>query len=216
MARQIKIKKAFDEFAEEYDKFMQETGHTATRNKILQELQTEINGKVLDVATGTGEVALWIAKNTKAREVEGVDFSGNMIQKAREKVKKERLNINFSLQNIENLTFPDKVFDVVLCCLGVCWFTHRKKALEEMKRVCNDQGKIILLEEEGTALAVQRLVKEEAPLSEKIKVFEELEEYIPIDEIKKLMCQINCKLIKETDLVPIDRNHSLRGLVFAP
>jgi len=210
MNRNLEVKKAFTDFVEEYDRFMNDTRHAFARKKVLEKLYSEIKGKVLDVATGTGDVAIDIAKYTKATEIEGVDFSEEIIKKARKKARKENVKIKFSVQNVERLNYPDEIFDIVICCLGVSWFTDKRKSLKEIKRVCKKEGKIILLEEEATKLSVQKLASQ----SEKIRRFEELEEYISIEGIKNLMSSINCKLLKETSLVKIDENHGLVGLIF--
>jgi len=210
MNRNLEVKKAFTDFVEEYDRFMNDTRHAFARKKVLEKLYSEIKGKVLDVATGTGDVAIDIAKYTKATEIEGVDFSEEIIKKARKKARKENVKIKFSVQNVERLNYPDEIFDIVICWLGVSWFTDKRKSLKEIKRVCKKEGKIILLEEEATKLSVQKLASQ----SEKIRRFEELEEYISIEGIKNLMSSINCKLLKETSLVKIDENHGLVGLIF--
>lgn len=214
MERNIKVKKAFSGFSGEYDKFMQDTGHTHAKIRILEKIKNEIKGNVLDVATGTGDIAIWMARNIVTYKIDGVDFSEKMIQKAKEKSRKERLNINFSVQDAESLEYSDKVFDTIICCLGVCWFINKENVLSEMKRVCKDDGRIIILEEKGTTLSIEKIIKEENPNSMKLKVFEELEDYIPIEEILKMMNKLNCKLIKETQLEPIDENHGLMGLIF--
>lgn len=214
MQRNIRVKKAFSGFSGEYDKFMQDTGHTDAKTKVLEMIKNEIKGSVLDVATGTGDIAIWIAKNTITQKIDGVDFSEKMIEKAKEKSRKERLNINFSVQDAESLEYSDKSFDTIICCLGVCWFTNKENVLSEMKRICKDGGKIILLEEKGTTLSIEKIIKEENIEATKLKIFEELEDSITIEEIKKMMYKLNCKLIKETQLEPIDENHDLMGFIF--
>ncbi len=212
MTRLLNVREVFEEFSERYDKFMLETKHIAASNTVLKELKEEIRGEVLDVATGSGSVAIWLSKNTAATKIEGVDFSERMIQEALDKAKGST-NLTFSVQDVENLRFPSHIFDVVICCLGCCWFTHLVKALSEMSRVCKNHGKIVLLEEQGTILTVQKLLKE-VNADETIKTLEELHENITIREIKELMGQLSCNLTKETKVIPIDENHGLVGLVF--
>jgi len=214
MERNIEVKKAFSEFSREYDKFMQDTGHTYAKIKILENIKNEIRGSVLDVATGTGDIAIWMAKNAITQKIDGVDFSEKMVEKAKEKSRKERLNINFYVQDAKSLQYPDKNFDTVICCLGVCWFSNREKVLSEMKRVCKDDGKIILLEENGATLSIEKIIKEGNPKSAKLKIFEELEDYIPIEEIERVMSKLNFKLLKKTQMEPVDENHGLMGLIF--
>lgn len=214
MKRNIEVKKAFSGFSGEYDRFMQDTGHARAKIMVLEKIKNEIKGNVLDVATGTGDIAVWIARNTATQKIDGVDFSEKMIQKAKEKTEKENVKVNFSVQDAESLEYSDKSFDTVICCLGVCWFTNKEKALSEMKRVCKGDGKVILLEEKGTSLSIEKIVKEKNTKSAKLKIFEELEDSIPIEGIEKMMSKLNCKLIKKTESESIDENHGLMGLVF--
>jgi len=217
--RKAQIKQAFDNFTKEYDKFMLDTGHTNARNQILEKLQGEISGKVLDVATGTGDVVVWIAKNTNAAEIDGTDLSENLILKAVEKVEKEQLRISFSVKDTENLQYPNKTFDTITCCLGVCWFVDRKKALSEMTRVCKDEGKIIFLEERAFVekdgiMAVQKVTEETRGEDEKVKVFAELVDDVTTDYIKEVMSGLEFSLVKETEIVAVDENHGMLGMVF--
>ena len=117
MDRAIEVRKAFTDFTEEYDKFMLDTKHTQAKIKILEIIKDEIYGHILDVATGTGDVAIWILKNTSATQIDGVDFSEKMIKKAKEKAIKEKLNINFLVQDVENLNIQLRV----LIQLSVVW-----------------------------------------------------------------------------------------------
>lgn len=214
LSRKDRVKSAFNDFVNEYGEFMDDTKHNRAKIKILHKLKSEINGKVLDVATGTGDVALWIAQNTQAESVTGVDFSQNMINKAKLRAKDKNLEINLSVGDIGNLSYNDNEFDTVICCLGFCWFTEREKALNEITRVCKNNGKIIFLEEEGNLLSVQK-ISEEGNNNSNVSAFEEIEEHLPPETIEEMMIKQDFKLARKTQTIPIDENHSLLGMVFS-
>lgn len=104
-------------------------------SKIVEITGVKENQKVLDVATGSGFLALEFAKRTK--NVSGCDITRNMLLHAREKQKNSGLdNIDFLLCDVESLPFPDGAFDIVSCRFAFHHFPDPKKALLEMTRVC--------------------------------------------------------------------------------
>jgi len=200
MNRSEQVKHAFNDFTNDYDNFMEKTKHNNAKLKTLEKLKSRITGKVLDVATGTGDVALWISKNTFSSVV-GIDFSEKMIEHAKTKGD----NIDFLVQDIENLKFNNNEFDTVICCLAICWFGNREKCISEMKRVCKSEGNIIFLEEDGNIKSVDN--KTDGIM----KTFENLENFVSVDKIKKI---VDLELIEQTPIEPVDENHGLVGLVF--
>jgi demethylmenaquinone methyltransferase/2-methoxy-6-polyprenyl-1,4-benzoquinol methylase len=217
MTAEKEIKEAFDFIVNDYDDYMKKTNHLNAQKKIIELLAKEINGKVLDVATGTGSIALSVAKipNTK---VTGTDISEKMIEKAKEKEKKADVIVNFLVDNIEESAFSDKRFDTIICCLGAPWFTNGEKALKEMKRICKQDGKIILIEEEGeTTRSKKEEQKGEQIFNERLRQFfsriEKLEILTSIEEIAEKMNKIDYKLTKKVK-AGIDKKHGFVGMVF--
>jgi ubiquinone/menaquinone biosynthesis C-methylase UbiE len=103
-------------------------------SKIVEITGVKENQRVLDVATGSGFLALEFAKKTK--NVTGCDITRNMLLHAREKQKNSGLdNIDFLLCDVESLPFPDGAFDIVSCRFAFHHFPDPKKALLEMRRV---------------------------------------------------------------------------------
>ena len=99
-----------------------------------------LQGKVLDVACGTGDMVLLLAERGAA--VTGVDISEEMLAIASLKVKGERLMV----ADAEHLPFEDNSFDAVTCAFGVRNFVHLEKGLNEMLRVLKPGGMMVILE----------------------------------------------------------------------
>jgi|Deesub1362A_J573_1020465.scaffolds.fasta_scaffold00017_127 ubiquinone/menaquinone biosynthesis C-methylase UbiE len=94
--------------------------------------------KVLDVASGTGESACYIAENFGC-EVVGVDASEYMVEKAKRKAENRGLNIGFRKADAHNLPFEDGTFDVVISECTTC-LLDKEKAISEMVRVVKSGG----------------------------------------------------------------------------
>ncbi|WP_306059289.1 class I SAM-dependent methyltransferase [Natronococcus wangiae] len=101
------------------------------------------NGRVLDVACGTGPNFRYLPD---AVDLTGIDISPEMLAKARRRL--ERLDVDATLyeMNAQALEFPDDSFDTVLSSLSTCTFPDPVAALREMQRVCRPDGQILLLE----------------------------------------------------------------------
>ena len=111
-------------------------------SKIVKKSGVARHQRVLDIATGTGFLALEFAKTAGA--VIGSDLTRNMLAYAIEKQKSSGLsNIGFLLSDVESLPFPDNSFDVVSCRFAFHHFPDPIRALLEIKRVCRDSFVLI-------------------------------------------------------------------------
>ncbi len=118
------------------------------RRKAVRELEG-LDGRILDMATGTGDVAIEIIRqNGHRRQVFGVDFSRPMIQRARRKVLKRSLSqtIRLSLGDALSLPFRDNTFEASMIAFGLRNIVNKQQALSEMARVIKEGGKVIVLE----------------------------------------------------------------------
>lgn len=95
---------------------------------------------VLDVACGTGDMAISLAK--QGCSVTGIDLSEEMLAIARRKT----AEANFQLANAEALPFDDASFDAVTSAFGIRNFVHLDKGLAEMARVLKSGGRMVILE----------------------------------------------------------------------
>jgi demethylmenaquinone methyltransferase/2-methoxy-6-polyprenyl-1,4-benzoquinol methylase len=118
------------------------------RKKAVQELKG-LGGWILDIATGTGDVAMEIIhQNGDHSKVFGLDFSESMIKRARRKVSGKGLSqtIALSLGDALSLPFRNDTFNASIVAFGLRNIVKKKQALSEMVRVIKKGGKVIILE----------------------------------------------------------------------
>ena len=118
------------------------------RKKAVQGLEG-LEGWILDIATGTGDVAIEIIhQNDHHRKVFGLDFSHPMIKKAQRKVLDKGLSqtITLSLGDALSLPFRDNTFRAAMIAFGLRNIVKKEQALSEMVRVIQKGGKVIILE----------------------------------------------------------------------
>ena len=118
------------------------------RKKAIAELK-ELNPKtVLDVATGTADVAILTHKILHPEKIIGIDISDGMLEIGRKKLTDKQLNPYITLQNGDsaNLPFEDNQFNAITVAFGVRNFQLLEKGLGEMYRVLKPGGKMVVLE----------------------------------------------------------------------
>jgi SAM-dependent methyltransferase len=118
---------------------------SALHDAILEAVTFHPGDRVLDVACGTGSLALEMAEKVGADgHVVGIDLSGRMIEMARAgSDEATRPNVEFLRMDGEALDFPDKHFDVAVCALGLMYMPDPHRALAEMSRVTKRGGRVI-------------------------------------------------------------------------
>jgi demethylmenaquinone methyltransferase/2-methoxy-6-polyprenyl-1,4-benzoquinol methylase len=118
------------------------------RRMAVQELKG-FDGWILDIATGTGDVAIEIVhQDGRQRKVFGLDFSEPMIKKAHQKItnKDQFRAIALSLGDALSLPFRENTFSASIIAFGLRNIPDKEKALTEMVRVIKKGGKVIVLE----------------------------------------------------------------------
>jgi len=144
-----KIKKRYNRIAPIYDlmEVMMEKGKMSSwREKLWQRVAENIpdsGGKLLEAGVGTGKNIEYYPDNT---EIYAIDFSDKMLEKARNKVNELQKSVHLMQMDIEDLNFPDKNFDIIVSSCVFCSVPDPVRGLEELKRVCKNDGKIIMLE----------------------------------------------------------------------
>jgi len=112
-------------------------------DKIVSLLNIKEDDIVLDVASGTGEPGLTIAKMLKGGKVVSADIADKMLQVAKEKADKEGLkNFEVKVADVCELPFADNTFDAISCRFGFMFFPDMQLAAKEMARVLKPGGRI--------------------------------------------------------------------------
>jgi demethylmenaquinone methyltransferase/2-methoxy-6-polyprenyl-1,4-benzoquinol methylase len=163
LEKKDQVAKMFDSIASRYDflnRFLSLGIDVQWRKKAisqLKELQPQI---ILDVATGTADVAVMMYKILHPRKIIGIDISNGMLELGRKKIEKQNLQQFIELQNgdSETINFPDNSFDAVTVAFGVRNFQNLEKGLEEMRRVLKPGGKLVVLEFSRPAKKIFRLL----------------------------------------------------------
>lgn len=150
-SKKAQVEKMFDNIARRYDflnRFLSLGIDVYWRKRAIRQLRKDRPGQVLDVATGTADVALEIYRQLKPAKITGVDISENMLAIGREKILRKGLEEVITLENgdSENLRFADHSFDAATVAFGVRNFESLRKGLKEMNRVIRPGGKIVILE----------------------------------------------------------------------
>jgi len=103
---------------------------------------------ILDVATGTCDIVIEIAKRNLAVRIFGIDFSQRMLELGKAKVSRNNYDksISFQIGSGEHLPFANESFDGVVCAFGIRNFANVKRGLREFYRVLKPGGRIVILE----------------------------------------------------------------------
>ena len=146
------IREMFDAIAPRYDllnRLLSFGIDRRWRKNAVGLLTLPANGMVLDVATGTGDVALEIASRTPATvQIIGADFTQGMLVHGRDKVAASPYAQRIQLVNApcEELPFPPALFDAVTIAFGIRNVVDRPAGLREMCRVLKPGGRVVILE----------------------------------------------------------------------
>ena len=117
------------------------------RNKVLQLVSEKHPKTVLDIATGTGDLALLMAK-TSAEKIIGLDISAGMLEVGKKKIAEAKLTdkIEMILADSEAMPFAENSFDAITVAFGVRNFENLDKGLTEIHRVLKPNGIFVILE----------------------------------------------------------------------
>ena len=117
------------------------------RKKVLQLVSDKNPKTVLDIATGTGDLAILMTE-TSAEKIIGLDISAGMLDVGRKKIEGKKLSdkIEMILADSENMPFEDNTFDAITVAFGVRNFETLEKGLGEILRVLKPNGIFVILE----------------------------------------------------------------------
>lgn len=150
------VEKMFDSIAPAYDvmnTFMSLGMHTRWRNTALRMAAARLGRNphnILDIATGTGDVAFALAKQYPEAQIFGLDLSEGMLAIARKKQDElpegKKSRIVFSQGDSLDMTFPDDTFDLVTVAYGVRNFENLRQGYSEIRRVMRPGGVLCVIE----------------------------------------------------------------------
>ena len=145
------VTRMFDNIAGGYDflnRLLSARFDVRWRNKLTDQILSHNPKKILDVATGTGDVALVLASKSEDVVIHGVDISKNMLEVARKKMENQSLEnqIVFQQGDAEQMQQEDHSYDIVTASFGVRNFENLEKGLSEMYRVMRPGGHVYILE----------------------------------------------------------------------
>jgi demethylmenaquinone methyltransferase/2-methoxy-6-polyprenyl-1,4-benzoquinol methylase len=150
-SKKDKVKSMFDSIAWRYDflnHFLSFGIDNLWRRKAIRIIGRSYKPRyILDVATGTGDLAIASLK-LNPDKVTAIDISGNMLEIGRKKIGRKGLSgkIDLLYGDSENISFESDRFDIAMVAFGVRNFSDPLKGLTEMKRVIRDGGMVMVLE----------------------------------------------------------------------
>ena len=151
LSKKSQVADMFDSIAHRYDflnRFLSAGIDVKWRKKAIGYLK-DINPKIiLDVATGTADVALITEKMLHPTSIIGIDISDGMLEIGRKKIKEKKLETVIKLYNGDSadIKYDDNTYDAVTVAFGVRNFQQLEKGLEEILRVLRPGGKLVVLE----------------------------------------------------------------------
>lgn len=165
LSKKEQVAHMFNNIAPQYDflnRFLSAGIDISWRKKALSMLKNDQPKKILDIATGTADVAIMASKILSPEKVIGIDISQGMLDLGKKKVADQGLDkiIELQLGDSEAIQFKDNNFDAVTVSFGVRNFQHLEIGLCEIKRVLREGGKLVVLEFSRPSLpGIQQLYK---------------------------------------------------------
>ena len=155
LSKKGQVEKMFDNISKEYDTLNRVISFgidISWRKKIVKILKSKNPFNILDIATGTGDLAIELTK-TNAEKIIGLDISKGMLDVGIKKINKKNLNktIEMVIGDSENLKYDDSCFDAVTVTFGVRNFESLDVGLSEILRVLKPSGMLVILETSNPA-----------------------------------------------------------------
>ncbi|VXB13362.1 bifunctional demethylmenaquinone methyltransferase/2-methoxy-6-polyprenyl-1,4-benzoquinol methylase UbiE [Maribacter litoralis] len=150
LGKKEQVTKMFDTISKNYDGLNRVISFGIDikwRKKVVEILKKEQPNSILDIATGTGDLAIALTK-TGARKIVGLDISPGMLEVGKEKVTNKNLDstIEMVVGDSENLVFDNNTFDAVTVSFGVRNFETLETGMAEILRVLKPNGTLVVLE----------------------------------------------------------------------
>lgn len=150
LSKKKQVEQMFDNISPKYDllnRILSGGIDIQWRKDVIKMVNAAKPKTILDIATGTGDLAIMMAKNTSA-QITGLDLSNGMLEVGRKKVIAEGLTDRVTMiqGDSENLPFEDNSFDCITVSFGVRNFENLEKGLAEIRRILKPGGIFVILE----------------------------------------------------------------------
>ena len=150
-SKKEQVAEMFNRIAGKYDQlnhFLSARTDIGWRKKAIRKLKKYNPKQILDIATGTGDMAILAYRILRPEKIIGIDISDQMLEIGKKKIDKEQLVDNIQLQHgdSETINFGENTFDAVMVAFGVRNFEDLDKGLAEMFRVLKPGGRLLILE----------------------------------------------------------------------
>ena len=150
LSKKEQVTKMFDTISGDYDGLNRVISFGIDikwRKKVVALVGASQPENILDIATGTGDLAIAMA-NTNAKKIIGLDISSGMLEIGKTKINKKGLSskIEMVLGDSENMPFKDNTFDAITVAFGVRNFENLKNGLKEILRILKPGGVFVILE----------------------------------------------------------------------
>jgi demethylmenaquinone methyltransferase/2-methoxy-6-polyprenyl-1,4-benzoquinol methylase len=150
LSKKEQVTKMFDTISGDYDGLNRVISFGIDikwRKKVVALVGASQPENILDIATGTGDLAIAMA-NTNAKKIIGLDISSGMLEIGKTKINKKGLSskIEMVLGDSENMPFEDNTFDAITVAFGVRNFENLKNGLKEILRILKPGGVFVILE----------------------------------------------------------------------
>ena len=128
------------------------------RRRVVRIVRRKGAKRILDMATGTGDLAIALARKIAGSSIFAADFSSEMLAIAQQKIERQGLDERITLEecDAEHITLPDESVDAATVAFGVRNFENQKEALIEMKRTIKVGGHLVVLEFSNPKCALVR------------------------------------------------------------
>jgi demethylmenaquinone methyltransferase / 2-methoxy-6-polyprenyl-1,4-benzoquinol methylase len=149
-SKKQQVEEMFDKIADKYDffnHFFSLSIDKIWRKKTINLLKAHNPETILDIATGTGDLAIEASK-LKPKKIVGIDISEGMLKVGKEKISRKNLQNMIELKkgDAEKLEFDNEYFDTAIVAFGVRNFENLEKGINEIFRVLKPAGKFVVLE----------------------------------------------------------------------
>jgi demethylmenaquinone methyltransferase/2-methoxy-6-polyprenyl-1,4-benzoquinol methylase len=150
-SKKEQVAEMFDGIADRYDfmnRFLSARTDIGWRKKAIRLLKKDDPRKILDIATGTADMAIMACKLLGPREVTGIDISRQMLEIGRKKIEKEGLTSSIKLEHgdSETINHRENTFDAGMVAFGVRNFENLEKGMAEILRVLKPGAQLVILE----------------------------------------------------------------------